>query len=146
MTHHEDIKKSIEHELHKLTNGTNEEKVIYKELSFEIIKACFEVHNILGPGYSEKIYEEAVSKELRDRGIGYERQKLIEVYYKSEKIGEYRLDIVVENKIILELKAVSELNDIFEVQLLSYLKATGMKLGILVNFGGMKVEYKRVVN
>ena len=136
----------MEHELHECTNGTNEEKVVYKELSFKIIEACFEVHNILGPGYSEKIYEEAVSKELRNRGIGYERQKLVEVYYKGEKIGEYRLDLVVENKIILELKAVSELSNIFEAQLLSYLKAAGMKLGILVNFGSKKVVYRRIVN
>ena len=136
----------MEHELHECTNGTNEEKVVYKELSFKIIEACFEVHNILGPGYSEKIYEEALSKELRDRGIGYERQKLVEVYYKGEKIGEYRLDLVVENKIILELKAVSELSNIFEAQLLSYLKAAGMKLGILVNFGSKKVVYRRIVN
>jgi len=59
----------VEHELHECTNGTNEEKVVYKELSFKIIEACFEVHNILGPGYSEKIYEEAVSRELRNRGM-----------------------------------------------------------------------------
>jgi GxxExxY protein len=136
----------MEHELHEWTNGTNEEKVIYKNISFKIVESCFEVHNILGPGYSEKIYEEAVSKELRNRGIEYKRQKLIEVFYKAEKIGEYRLDMVVENKIILELKAVSEPNNTFEAQLLSYLKATGMKLGILVNFGGNKVEYKRIVN
>ena len=82
-----------------------------------------------------------LGKEFRDRDIKYERQKLIEVQYKGEKIGEYRLDMVVEGKIILELKAVSELNKIFEAELLSYLKATGMKLGVLLNFGGKKVEY-----
>ncbi len=136
----------MEHELHEWTNVTNENKVIYKELSFKVLELCFEVHNILGPGYSEKIYEEAVTKELKSKGIGYERQKLIEIYYKGEKIGEYRLDLVVGNKIILELKAISELNSIYEAQLLSYLKATKMKLGILVNFGGKKVEYKRIVN
>ena len=70
----------------------------------------------------------------------------MEVYYKGEKIGEYRLDLVVENKIILELKAVSELSNIFEAQLLYYLKAAGMKLGILVNFGSKKVVYRRIVN
>jgi len=70
----------------------------------------------------------------------------VEVCYKGEKIGGYRLDLVVENKIILELKAVSELSNIFEAQLLSYLKAAGMKLGILVNFGSKKVVYKRIVN
>jgi len=119
-----------------------DKKVIHKELSFTIMEAAFEVHNTLGPGYSEGIYESALAKELRDRDIKYERQKLI----KGEKIGEYRLDIVVEGKIILELKAVSELDKIFEARVLSYLKATGMKLGILLNFGGKKVEYKRIVN
>lgn len=127
-------------------DDANEEKIIYKDLSYKIIRACFEVHNVLGPGYSEKIYEEAMSKELRDQGIDLERQKLIEVYYKGEKVGEYRLDHVVENKIILEFKALSELNKTFEAQLLSYLKATGMKLGILINFGGKKVEYRRILN
>ena len=103
------------------------------------------VHNILGPGYSENIYEEALAKEFRDRKIKYERQKLIEVYYKGERMGEYRLDMVVEGKIILELKAVSELNEIFVSQVISYLKATGLKLGILINFGSKRVNYKRIV-
>jgi len=103
------------------------------------MEAIFEVHNILGPGYSEKIYEEAVAKEFRNRKIRYERQKLIEVNYKGEKIGEYRLDMVVDKKIILELKAISELNNIFKSQLLSYLKATGLKLGIVVKFGQKKI-------
>lgn len=136
----------MEHESHEWANDTNREKILYKELSFRIVEVCFEVHNVLGPGYPEKIYEVAVSKELKNKGIAYERQKLIEVHYKGEKIGEYRLDMVVDNKVILELKAVSELNAVFEAQLFSYLKATGMKLGILVNFGGKKVEYKRIVN
>ncbi len=135
-----------EHELDKWTNTTNEGKIIYKDISFKIMEAVFEVHNILGPGYSEGIYEEALAREFRDREIKYERQMLIDVYYKDEKMGEYRLDMVVERKIILELKAVSGLNKIFESQLISYLKATGMKLGILINFGSSKVEYKRIVH
>ncbi len=123
-----------------------DKEIIYKDLSYGIMEASFEVHNTLGPGYSEGIYESALAKEFRNRNIKYERQKLIEVWYKGEKIGEYRLDMVVEGKIILELKAVSELNKIFEAQLFSYLKATSLKLGILLNFGGKKVEYKRIVN
>ena len=121
-------------------------KIIHKELSFKIMDAVFTVHNELGPGYSEGIYESALAKEFKERGIKYERQKLIKVSYKKEKVGEYRLDMVVENKTVLELKAVSALAEIFGVQLLSYLKATGLKLGILINFGSRKVEYKRVVN
>lgn len=124
----------------------NNDEILYKDLSYIIMKACFEVHNVLGPGYSEKIYEEAVARELNRENVFFERQKLIEVLYKGEKIGEYRLDMVAENEIILELKAVSELNDIFESQILSYLKATGLKLGIVINFGGKRVEYKRILN
>ena len=135
--------KKEEHELHELTN---KEKIIYKDLSFRIMEAVFEVHNILGPGYSENIYESALAKEFKDRKMDYTRQGLIEVNYKGVKIGEYRLDMVVEGKIILELKAVSELNEIFKSQLLSYLKATEMELGILINFGSKEVEFKRIVN
>ena len=138
--------KKEEHELHELTNSTNKEKIIYKDLSFRIMEAVFEVHNILGPGYSENIYESALAKEFKDRKIDYTRQKMIEVHYKGEKIGDYRLDMVVEGKIILELKAVSELNEIFKSQLLSYLKATEMELDILINFGSKEVEFKRIVN
>ncbi len=140
------VEKLMEQEFHEWTNNQKREKIFYKELSFRIVEVCFEVHNVLGPGFTEKIYEEAVSKELKNKGIDYERQKLIDIYYKGEKIGEYRLDMVVNNKVILELKAVSELNAVFETQLHSYLKATGMRLGILVNFGGKRVEYKRIVN
>lgn len=135
-----------EHELHEWANTTNEEKIIYRGLSYTIMQAVFEIHNILGPGYSEGIYEEALAKEFKHRDIRYERQKSIDVYYKGEKIGEYRLDMIVEEKVILELKAVSELNEVFASQVISYLKATGMKLGILINFGSKRVEYRRFTN
>jgi len=123
-----------------------ETPIVYKELSYTIIEACMEVHKILGPGFTEKIYEEAVIREIAQRSISFERQKLIEVSFKGDKIGEFRLDIVVDNKIILELKAVAELNSTFEAQLFSYLKATNLKLGILINFGKKKLEQKRIVN
>ena len=135
-----------------ITNFTNgrmarmETPIVYKELSYTIIEACMEVHKILGPGFTEKIYEEAVIREIAQRSISFERQKLIEVSFKGDKIGEFRLDIVVDNKIILELKAVAELNSTFEAQLFSYLKATNLKLGILINFGKKKLEQKRIVN
>lgn len=131
-----------------ITNGRmeEEEKILYKDLSYRLIECAFEVHNVLGPGFSERIYEEAYILELRDKGISYERQNLIEVIYKGVKIGEYRVDLVVEGKVILELKAVSELTDVFEAQLLSYLKAVGLHLGLLINFGGKRVMHKRVIN
>ena len=109
--------------------------------------ACaFEVHNQLGPGFVEKIYEEAMAQELRGHDIAFERQKQINVLYKGRQIGIHRLDMVVENKIILELKAASQLVDIHKQQTLSYLKATGLPLGILLNFGTSRVQNIRIAN
>ncbi|MBI4834191.1 MAG: GxxExxY protein [Planctomycetes bacterium] len=119
---------------------------IYKDISYKIMEAVFEVHNILGPGFPEDKYEKALCREFRDRKISYETQKPVKVIYKDEDLGDFRLDLIVEDKVILELKAVSELNEVFEAQLYSYLKATGLKLGILINFGKKKVEYKRIAN
>jgi GxxExxY protein len=120
--------------------------IIFKDPSYRIVKACYEVHNVLGPGYSEKIYEEAMDRELTGQGISVDRQRIVAVMYKGDKIGECRLDSVADDTILLEFKAVSELNSIFESQVLSYLKASGLKLGLLVNFGGKKVEVRRIVN
>ena len=121
-------------------------KLVHEELSCKIVQACYEVHNILGPGYSEKIYEEAMERELVSQGVAVDRQRIVAVVYKGEKIGEYRLDSVADEKVLLEFKAVSELNSIFESQVLSYLKASGLKLGLLINFGGKKVDVRRIVN
>ena len=128
------------------SNETNNEKIIYKELSYRVLECAYEVHNVLGPGFPENIYEEAMVRELKRRQICHETQKRIEVSYKGERIGEFRLDLIIENKIIVELKAVGELSKLFEAQLYSYLKATHLKLGILINFGAQRVESRRVVN
>lgn len=127
-------------------NNPNEDKIIYRELSYKIMQAVFEVHGILGPGFPEEKYERALCKEFRDRKISFERQKNAKLIYKDEDLGDFRLDIVVENKIILELKSISQMHEVFEAQVFSYLKATKLKLGILINFGKKKVEYKRIVN
>ncbi len=122
------------------------ESIIYKELSYRVMEAVFEVHNTLGPGFLESMYEEALAYELELRGIPFERQKAIPVHYKGREIGTHRLDFVIDDKIVLELKAVSALTDTFKQQTLSYLKATGLKLGILINFGTPRVEYTRIAN
>lgn len=127
-------------------NDNEPDKVIHKELSYKIVQACYEVHNVLGPGYSEKIYEEAMDRELSSLGLSVDRQRVVGVLYKGDKIGEYRLDTVADDKVLLEYKAVSELSPVFESQVLSYLKASGLKLGLLINFGGKKVEVRRIVN
>jgi len=123
-----------------------EKKIVHSELSHEIMDAVFEVHNTLGPGYLEEIYEEALAYELELRQIPHERQKAIMVSYKGRPVGQHRLDLVIDGKVVLELKAASALSDTFKQQTLSYLKATGLKLGILINFGTPRVEYVRVVN
>ena len=122
------------------------DKVIYRELSYQIMQAVFEVHNTLGPGFLESVYEEALAHELQMRSIPFHRQEKIVIHYKQRVVGSHRLDFVVDSAIVLELKAVSALNDTFKQQTLSYLKATGLKLGILINFGTPRVEYTRIAN
>lgn len=121
-------------------------KIIYPELSYEILNVAFEVHNALGPGFVEEIYEEAMAYEFDLRKIPYERQKEVIVSYKGHKVGKHRMDFIVASKIILELKAVSELTDAFRQRTLSYLKATNLKLGLLINFGEPRVRHERIVN
>jgi GxxExxY protein len=121
-------------------------EIVEKELSYAIMQAAYEVHNQLGPGFFETIYEEAMVRELKVREMELERQKHIVVAYKGESIGEHVLDLVVNGRIILELKAVTEIVRIHEQQALSYLKATGLPLAIVINFGSERVQSSRVVN
>ena len=123
-----------------------EQVIIEKELSNLIMQVAFEVHNELGPGYPEAIYEEAMNRELTRRGVQLERQKDVEVFFKGEKIGSFQLDNIANGKIILEYKAVSEVARIHKQQALSYLKATGLQLAIVINFGAERVQSSRVVN
>jgi len=112
-----------------------------------IIGATIEVHRELGPGYLEKVYEQAMGLELRHRGLTYATQVPITVYYKGEKIHGQVLDMVVEGKVILELKSVEMLLKIHEAQILSYLKSTGLPAGLLINFkeGLVKNGIKRFI-
>jgi len=100
---------------------------------------------VLGSGFLEKVYERALVKELGLRGLPVETQKEISVSYKGKNVGLYFADILLDRKIIIELKAVDSLSDLHEAQLLNYLKATGIKLGYLINMGNKSVEYKRMV-
>lgn len=109
--------------------------LLYKELSGKIISAAYKVYNTLGSGFLEKVYENALIHELNKQGIKAESQLPVSVYYEDKIVGEYFADILVENKIIVELKAVTELTKAHEVQLINYLKATDKKLGLLINFG-----------
>ncbi len=114
----------------------------YVELTEQIINCAFEVHKILGIGFLEKVYENAMLEELKSRGLKAESQRGITVRYKNTIVGDYFADIVVEDIIIVELKALDKLNDIHELQIKNYLKATGIEVGLLINFG-RSVEVKR---
>ncbi|MEF8847401.1 MAG: GxxExxY protein [Candidatus Paceibacterota bacterium] len=119
--------------------------ILYKELSYEVIGAAMEVHKVLGPGFLEKIHQKAYEAELEKKSIPFSSQQRVEIYYKDVDLGCQRLDLVVAGKIIVELKAVTEMLLIHKAQLLSYLKATDYKLGILINFGSKSLNYNRIV-
>jgi GxxExxY protein len=124
------------------TNGTN---IIYSDLSYRIMGAIFEVHKKLGPGFLESVYEKALIEELSGRRMKVETEKIIDLTYKDKKIGVHRLDLVVDDKVVVELKTVERFSIHHKAQSTSYLKASGYKLGILVNFSKSKVEYRRVL-
>jgi len=115
------------------------------DLTYKINGAIFEVNKVLGPGFMEKVYENALLVEFRYLGMKAKAQVPIDVNYKGEIVGEYFADIVVEDKVILELKAVESLQKIHEAQLLNYLRATKYKVGLLINFTHPKAEIKRFV-
>ena len=124
--------------------SVSKSKMKYQKLTENIIKAAYTVHNILGYGFLEKVYQNALVIELAKRGIKADSEKPIKVFYEGQIVGDYVCDLIVDDKVILELKAVKELNDIHEVQLVNYLKATGVEVGLLINFGP-SVKIKRKV-
>ncbi len=115
------------------------------DITYKINGAVFEVSRILGAGFLEKVYENALMIELRRRGLKADNQVPLKVYYKGEVVGEYVVDILVEDVVILELKAVEQHQKIYEAQLLNYLKATGINVGLLINFKHPKADIKRFV-
>jgi len=137
-------------------------EILYKELSYKIIGAAMEVHRTLGAAFLESVYELALAHEFDLRGIPYERQKRLPVFYKGRQVGEFIADpsatlrtcFVVDGRIIpstssghrLELKAVKEINEIHEAQAHNYLAASGLRLAIIPNFGAPSLEFKRIVN
>ena len=115
-----------------------------EELIRKVIGAAINVHRELGPGYVESVYEEAMTVEFERQGIRCERQKVIPILYLGKKVGEHRLDMLVEDCLIVENKAVSELDPIFFIIVRSYLKAAGKRDALLLNFASMPLTIKRV--
>jgi len=120
-------------------------KIIYKDLSYKIIELALEVHNELGCGFLEKVYENALMMLLEREKIPAKQQAPADVYFHEKVIGQYITDILVDNKIILELKTVEAITNVHRAQTLNYLRATGIKLGLIMNFAKPKFEYIRMV-
>ena len=124
---------------------TNENEILYKDLSYKIVGLAMRAHSKLGYGFLEKVYENALMVLFRREGIEAKQQAPITVYFEEEVVGNYYADILVEDKVILEIKAVENIIDAHIAQTLNYLKATGLRLAIILNFSKEKLKYKRIV-
>ena len=121
-------------------------KLIYEENTYKIIGACIEVHKELGNGFLEAVYQEALQVEFENLRIPFEREKELSVYYKNQKLKKaYKADFICYNKILLELKALTYILSEHESQIINYLKATNLKVGLLINFGEKSLKHKRFV-
>lgn len=121
-------------------------RIIYPQLSYQLMGILFKVHNKLGSAYQEKYYQRAIKKELGYQSIPFEQEKLIKLTYEDEKIGNYFLDFVVDGKIVLEIKAVPFIRREWTNQVVAYLVSTDLPLGIIANFRTPKLTYKRIIN
>jgi len=120
--------------------------LLQKDDTYEIIGAAMEVHKVLGAGFLEAVYQEAFEAELMNRNIAYSREQEIDIYYKDIKLKKkYFADFIIYNSIVVELKALNELNNDHKAQLINYLKATGYEIGLLINFGTRSLQYKRLI-
>jgi len=120
-------------------------ELAHQEITQQIIGAAFEVHRVLGYGFLEKVYQKAMQVELQRLGLKVDLERKIKVSYKGAIVGDYEADLFVEDVVIVELKTAKEYNAEDEAQLLNELKATGIKVGLLINFGRTRVEFKRLV-
>ena len=117
-----------------------------KELTHKIIGCAMKVHNVLGNGFQEVIYQRALAIEMNKQGLSFSREMEMGIFYEGEHIGTRRVDFFVENKIMLELKAIIKLEDVHLAQAMNYCQAYNLPTGLLINFGAKSLEYKRVFN
>jgi GxxExxY protein len=120
-------------------------ELLEQELSERVIGACMEVSNTLGAGFLESVYHRALIQELSSSGIQARSQCALQVLYKGAPVGDFIADLIVEDRLVLELKALPSLTSTHEAQLLNYLRCTGLRVGLLVNFGTPKIHWKRLV-
>jgi GxxExxY protein len=120
--------------------------MLYKEITEKIIAAALKVHGTLGNGFQEVIYQRAMELEMPFNGLQFKREMEMPIFYRDEQIGTRRVDFFVEDKIMVELKAISRLEEVHLAQAMNYLEAYKMEIGLLINFGGKSLEFKRVHN
>ena len=135
------------HSTHKITIFVDKRKhmYLYQTLTGKVIGACYVVHNELGCGFYEKVYQEALAIVLKEEGIPFEREKHLPIEFHGQTLEcDYIADFVIDNTIILELKAVNEMSSLFESQVINYLKATGLQIGLLINFGQEELQVRRL--
>jgi len=118
----------------------------YSALTGKIIGCAMEVHKILGNGFQEVIYQRALAKEMEMQGLSFSREHDMEIFYKEEKVGTRRVDFLVEGHISVELKAIIVMDDVHFTQALNYLEAYNLEIGLLINFGGKSLQFKRLIN
>jgi GxxExxY protein len=122
------------------------EEYKYKELTHKIIGCAMEVHNTLGNGFQEVIYQRALAIELSNAGLNHIRELEMPIYYKDEHIGTRRVDFLIEDTVMVELKAITELEKVHLAQALNYLEAYKLEIGLLINFGSTSLQFKRIIN
>ena len=118
----------------------------YSDITRRIIGCAMRVHNKLGNGFQEVIYQRALALEMISENLGFEREKEMSIIYNETPIGTRRVDFLVEGKIMVELKAITEINDINKAQIINYLEAYRLDIGLLINFGQKRLEFKRFIN
>ena len=116
----------------------------HEDLTYRIVAAAMHVHNKLGSGFNEALYDRAMHVALEMQGLGFEPQKAVEIFFEDAAVGLYYLDFLVEGKVVVELKALPELNSSHLAQTITYLTGTGCRVGLLINFGTSKLEWRRV--
>ena len=119
--------------------------LLYKELTYAVIGAAIEVHKVLGAGFLEAVYQKSLARELTLRNIPFLEQVKLPVTYKDFLVGEYVADFTVDGKLVVEMKAVSKINNAHQAQAMHYLAATGYRLALLINFGASSLEHRRVI-
>ncbi|MBI4136834.1 GxxExxY protein [Candidatus Roizmanbacteria bacterium] len=121
----------------------DDDKWLYKELTHKIIGCCYKIHNELGAGHKESLYQKALAIILKEQKISFIQEVNIPIKFRNQEVGNYRPDFIVEDKVILETKAVDFMPKQYEVQLVRYLNGSNFKIGLLINFGTAKVQIKR---